>query len=951
MISSLRRGALACASLTACATFLASSAARAQESVADVEVDEGIVVTGSRIVRDGSEAPVPTTVLGSDEILARGLPNVTDYVNQLPQMGVPTSARTVGFVAPGGNAGASFLNTRGLGPTRTLVLLDGRRVVAASIINAVDTNLLPTNLVKQVDIVTGGASAAYGSDAVAGVVNFVLDKRYTGIKGSLSNGISDYGDAHYWTADLAAGASFGGGRGHVLLSGQIFRGDPVTRADSRKWYKGTRLITNPAFTPSNGQPGNLVRSDIGLTSATDGGLITSGPRRGTQFLADGQPANFAFGSIVAGTIQAGGTEFDGGAYFGLLALQEYESLFGRASYDLTDTITAFVEGGYGHSYGENISTPYYRYGNITISNQNPFIPAGVNMAGITSFNMGRTNVDLVDPDNPYPGLARNTRKQTRVVAGLEGTLGASARWELYYQYGRSQLHLERLNNAIIANFNQAIDAIANPAVGGVANVATGTPICRVKLTNAASLCVPLNPFGVGQSSLAAINFVNGVTEGLKTEQRIDFRQHVLAGSLQVEPFSLWAGPVSLAIGGEYREEKYTADADAASLAGRWNTGNFQPSAGRFNVKEGFAEILVPLLKQSPLGHALELNGAVRYTDYSVSGTVTTWKGGLTYQPVEGLILRGTRSRDIRAPNLSELFSAGVQTLVDVTDPTQPTRPTVQARQLSGGNLNLKPERANTLTLGAVYRPRWLPGLSLAVDYYKIEVRDAIVSQGAQAIINQCFGFGVVQNSAVCASVLPASSGTLQGATILTGGVNAQSQEVRGIDYELSYRDGLDAIASSLPGQFDLRLLVSQRLTQRTTLAGTIDDQLGVYLNLGGAGPKWRGIMTAGYSVGGSRSVLTLRYMGPGKVENLPVGNPNTVDLNKVDDILYVDLAQNFDIKAAGVNFTFFMGIDNLFNAGPPVVAATGVSNLVNNGASTLHDLVGRSYRAGIRFRY
>lgn len=932
-------------------TTQSSTEAPIDENLAPQVVEE-VMVTGSRIVRDGYQAPTPTTVLGQEALDRRAPTNVADYINQLPQMGQPTSPRTTTLSAGTTGGGANLLNARNLGPTRTLVLLDGRRVVSAGLNSAVDINLLPTNLLQRVDIVTGGASAAYGSDAVAGVVNFVLDTKFTGFKGSASAGVTEQGDSETYTADLAFGAKFASGRGHVLLSANYFDGKGVESVMSRDWYQpGYRMIANPAWTATNGQPGRIVRNDIGYGRATPGGLITSGPLRGVMFGENAQVGQFTFGPIQSGDYQAGGTVEDIARIWPLLPPVKNWAAYGRASYELTDSITAVLEISRGGSDSSNWSSQYARMANINVSIDNPFIPTTVRQAmvanNLTGFTMGRLNYDLVTPGG-HGGEAGYHRRQNRYLAALEGRFLETGKWSAYYQRGDSDVWYTRDNNPIVARYNQAIDVIANPIAGGVAGVAAGQPICRSQLSNATNGCVPLNIFGIGAPGIEAINWVLGVKEGLQARQDLDIQQDVWAVDAQYEPFSTWAGPVSIAAGFEYRKEQFKATADPLSLQSAWFTGNFSASRGDYNVKEVFAETLVPLIRDTPFFKSVDFNGAIRRTDYSTSGAVTTWKAGLTWEVNDDLRLRATRSRDIRAPNLSDLFAAGTAFQNTFVDASQPGGPTVSTYTISGGNPNLVPEVAKTWTAGLVYRPRWLPGFSASADWYKIEIGNAIVAIGAQQLINQCYGSGVQQDPASCASIIrvPGARG-IEGATIYIGGVNAQKQAVEGVDYELSYRADLASLSDGLKGSVDLRLLASNTLKNETALAGTLTDQLGLPGTM-----KWNGLLTGTYTYGPSRTTVSVRYLGSGRLSNFPSTNAQGVadEINHFGAAAYVELAQNYDLKIAGRNVTVFGVVENLFDRDPnPIPGLFSVAYAF--GTTSQYDLLGRAYRVGARFRF
>lgn len=921
------------------------------EPVTPAPASGDIVVTGSRIVRNGNSAPTPVTVLSAADIAERSPSNVADYVNQLPAMGQGNTPRSTTVYA-NATGGANQLNARGLGVTRTLVLLDGRRVVGSGVSPAVDVNMLPQNLIQRVDVVTGGASAAYGSDAVAGVVNFILDTQFTGLKGTVNLSQTDRADGRVFSGNLAYGTKFAGDRGHLLLSGDYYAGEGIDFAKStRDWYQpGFGVLTNPTYTATNGQSGQIVRYDVG-TTAPSGGVIASGPLKGTLFLPNGQIGSFTFGAIQQGQNQAGGTVIPNTQSRGsLLPSDHHFNIYGRLSYEMTDNIKAIFEASYAGNASVNWSAIYTRQGAsaITVTRDNPFLPIAIQQqmdaAKVSSFQLARTFYDMVNDPGSHNGQAGYNRRQDRELAALEGSFLGSGRWRAYYQHGHSKVNYTRDNNIILSRFNQAIDVTANPATGGVAGVAAGAAVCRSTLANPTNGCVPMNVFGEGSLGAASIAWVTGASDGLRTRQDLDFYQDVWSIDGQYSPFSTWAGPVSVAAGAEYRRESFRATADPTSVASQWNVGNYKPGGAGYNVKEVFGEILVPLLKDSVVAKSLEFNGAVRRTDYSTSGPVTTWKAGLSWAITDDLRLRGTRSRDIRAPNLNDLFAPASQFVNGYLDRTQAGSPQVSNITISGGNPNLTPEIADTWTAGGIFSPRFLPGFSLSVDWYKINIKDAIVAVGAQTIIDLCYGFNRPKNASACDSIVLASGATnLVNATIYTSGINAQNVAAEGIDYEASYRTRLDRISGSLPGAFDLRLLVSQRLQDITNLPGdTPVPTLGTYLS-----PRWKGLLTTTYAVGRSQTTITARYYGSGKVTNQPqnssTGLPDAD--NHVPAVWYFDLNENFDVSLGGRKVTAFAGVENLFDRDPPLVPGGNAF-----GSSSNYDLIGRTYRLGFRFK-
>jgi iron complex outermembrane recepter protein len=917
-------------------------------------VTKDVIVTGSRIVRDGYQAPTPTTVVSAQDLAARAPVNVADYVNELPQMMGSVTPRTTLQSSVTNSGSANVLNMRGLGTVRTLVLLDGRRVVSATLNSAVDINLLPSNLVKRVDVVTGGASAAYGSDAVAGVTNFILDEDFSGLKGSVQYGITDMGDAPNWSGNLAFGHSFAGGKGHILLSASGLVQQGVDSVLSRSWYRpGYGLISNPAWTATNGQPAKLVRDDVGFTNATLGGMITSGPLKGTTFLGDGQTGTFTYGDIISGTSQAGGTLEDPNYIWGLLSKLRYYTTFAHISYDITDHIRAYAEYGGGYSISYNWSAPTTRFGNITIHNDNYYLKDYPNVlanafGGGTTFSMGRLNYDLHTPGGHQTDLSYS-RRQNRFLAGIDATFLKTGKISAYYQYGESDLRYTYNNMLIPAYYDLATDAIANPAVGGVAGVPVGAPICRSTLTNPTNGCVPVNIFGPTSPSQQAIAYMTGVTQGFAPGyQNVHMTQSDWSINGQIEPFSTWAGPVSLATGFEYRREGFKAVVDQASLQHLWFGGGFTPASGAYNVKEFFGEAIVPLLRNAPLVKSLDLNAAVRRTDYSYSGTVNTWKAGLSWDVYSDLRLRGTLSRDIRAPNLQDLFDGGRPTVGTVLDPLQksaanPQGVNVSVTTLTGGNPSLTPEIANTRTFGAVYQPSWLRGFSVSADYYKIAIKDAIVPLSSQQIVDECYGVnGLTPSPAACALITQANPNNLIDANIHTGNVNASRQQIEGIDYELSYRTPINAWGDRLSGDLTFHLVASQRISSWTILNNQLTNSLGTPTD----GPRWRGLLSIDYAQGPSRTTATIRYFGSGVLNNWPASNTNSVSPadNHYDSVAYLDLAENYDVTIRGAKVTLFAVMENAFDTAPPAVAGGSF------GTNSMYDLIGRSFRIGVRFK-
>jgi outer membrane receptor protein involved in Fe transport len=563
-----------------------------------------------------------------------------------------------------------------------------------------------------------------------------------------------------------------------------------------------------------------------------------------------------------------------------------------------------------------------------------------------------------------PGLGPtriyNTRDQRRLLFGLEGHtdwFDNSFKWNAYYQVGTTKQYAETTHNTQIANFMRAVDVVRNPATGGVPGIAAGTPVCRSTIADPTNGCVPFNVFGSGSASQAALNYVGGAA----SYQTVYIQQDVASGSVQFEPFSLPAGKVSVAAGYEWRKEQYknTVDPiDAATTATQapfW-FGNYKVGHGKIKVNEAFVEVVVPVLKDVFLAKELDFNGAVRKTDYSSTGKVTTWKYGATWDVNDELRLRGTKSRDIRAPNLNDLFLGATGSGVGVLAPG--TNSQVFINNLSGGNPNLQNEIADTTSAGVVYRPNWFPGFSGSVDYYKIGINDAIVTLTSQQIVNLCYGVGQPASPAACANVIINDpGGSLAGAIVLVSGANIAKQDVAGYDIELSYRRPLSEIPflGDLPGSIELRSLINKQ-TEFSQTVGTTTVNLNNMVFPGtfpvAGGPEWRALTTATYQYGPSTTTLAMRYVGATVINHEPASSSLSVTPNDIKSITYFDLAESYNIDAWGVNAQLYAKIENLLDSKPPRVASTqGTAYAASGTDQSYFDLIGRFWRVGVRFKF
>lgn len=898
---------------------------------------EEVTVTATRVdSRPGYEAPTPTTVIDASIFEDSAAANVADVLNRLPSMGQATSPRTSGNGVGGGAQGANFLNLRGLGSNRTLVLLDGRRVVASTSTGQVDINSLPSTLLSRTEVVSGGASAAWGSDAVAGVVNLVLDKEFTGVKGSIQTGVSAESDADEMKAELAGGFEFAEGRGHVLASLNYTDAEGVDAASSRSWFKSTKLVGNPDWAPGNGEPFRLVQDGVGNFIGSDAGhtFLSAGPLAGRTFTPDGTVIPFDFATIyprgpLSNSVAGDGSLNDFSGRTQLLADYEQVNVFLRGSYDVNDKVNIYGEFLYGDTTGESLSVPYYRFaGALTIQRDNPFLPAALaadmDMFGATSVPMGRSNIDF-GRSNPY-----NERTVDRYVIGADIDINDNWTMAAYYERGNSDIANEVRSNADRAKYALATDAVDD---------GTGAIVCRSTLTDPGNGCVAANVFGLGAPSAAAIDYVMGTAR-----QDLEITQDVLAVSFNGDLFSLPAGPVASAFGAEYRKEEFSGDADPISQVSGWWVGNYKDAAGDYDVTEVFAEVVLPVFSDSPMGESLDLNAAVRSTNYSTSGAVTTWKAGLTYDVGAGVSLRGTSSSDIRAPNLDEYFSGGQTNSIFVDDPFVTGTPNYLITRTIQGNVNLDPEEADTTTFGIVYQPEFVPGLSLSLDYFDIEVDGSIGTVVDQDVIDRCFA----GETSLC-GFITRDTGTGLITNLFNAPVNLTLEKLTAYDLEIGYT--FDALG----GEFDVRSLWTYTTDHYIEDRGVRDELLGEFGGTtggGNAGPQeWKSFSSVRYSNDCLTLSLRHRHVGEGVIDAQWVSGVD-VDDNKIDAADYFDFSAAYTFDFNGTELEVFGSVENLLDEEPPRVAFDGGTALDDIGAAnSFHDLIGRYYRVGFRTNF
>jgi outer membrane receptor protein involved in Fe transport len=902
---------------------------------------EAIVVTGSRITSGGFTAPTPTSVIGSEQINAVAPTRIDDALRL-----VPAFTTTGSGVARAISSSTVTADLRGIGPQRTLLLVDGRRHVPTAPDGTVDLSVIPSVLISRTEVVTGGASASWGSDAVSGVINLILKNDLDGLQGVAQSGISKYGDADNQMVGLAFGTGFAAGRGHILAGGEYSRSSGVgmTPYRPRPWVS-RGVAGNPAYA-TNGLPANIYADDVRRTDLWEGGLVTSGPLRGTTFLPNGQTGQFGYGQTFTNRMIGGTDNYTEIINPGGNLVQPFDrrSVMARLSYDVTDTLNLFAEGTYARAISEgrtaeprqqgsvtgnpSCSTtiiPGGQTGNVLVPISNPFLSDAFReqaaAAGVTCFNFGRS----LREDGL--GAIRSTIGSPSVYRGVVGADLDLGSWNVnaYFQYGRNRFVQEWQGQINMPNYRKAIDAVRS-----------GTQIvCRVNAdadpANDDAACVPFNLFGFGSPSPEAIAYITGTSQfDLVTKQR------VASISANGDLFDNWAGTISAAFGAEYRKESIDATSDPLSQANQWQSGSRQPVAGSYDVKEVFGEVNMPLLRDSAIARSFDLNLATRYTDYSTSGGVVTWKVGASWELTDSLRLRATRSRDIRAGNFAELFAPETVSRQNVRDPRRSTTYTTQV--LSLGNPALDPEKADTITAGVIYQPGWASGLRLSVDYYRIKIRGLIGTISANEVLERCF----IDNSQQFCSLVTTAGNSPTGdiSNVIVQFENLDRLKAEGIDFEAAYRTPLDGVFGDGSGDLSVRLMGTYLKSLAITAARTAstEESAGEYVT-----PHWRATGLITHEIGRVGTTLDLRWLEGGAIDNsfvVGTGALNTININDTKNTFYTNVNLTYDIspEVDGSREVFFR-VSNLFGVAPPFP----------DQQSPLFDQIGRSYRVGVRF--
>ncbi len=913
-------------------------------AAADAPPPESIVVTGTRLRRPDYQTASPTISFGKDLLEKQGVTNVTTFLTTaLPALvGSSTSRDNSGDRAGIGYTGLNLLNLRNLGVDRTLVLINGRRQVAGvEGSQAVDINTIPVSLIERVDVLTGGASAIYGADGVTGVVNFVLKQNFEGVSAQAQAGISRYGDSGDRFAAITAGHNFDGGRGNVTLAYEFGDSDRLQTRD-RPQYTGSRSIgfyRNPDYTPNTpGVYSRIPLNDVRYEWSSRMGAVDVDFNGEPDYRGDGKPYNL--GQSIPGGYSRGSDDTLVSDYGNdLLPAITRHVVNLNARYEVSSAFKVFAEAKYAATKSYSLGQPTFDY-YIYVPQDNPYIPASIRSAidpELGGVLVTRDNFDLGQ-------RGENIKRDTfRSVIGAEGDLSSSLHYEVSYVFGRTTVTNRFVNDRYTDRFNAALDAVRDPATGQVTCRINLDPTAGSAVTFQPGECRPINLFGEGVSDPAGVDFVRA-----NTTERSRITQHVVNASLSGDTrgfFSLPGGPVGFVVGGEYRKESSRFVPDELEQQGLTFSNKLGISQGKFDVKEVFGELDLPLLKDKPLAYVLDISGAVRYADYSSTGGATTWKVDAAWAPVRDIRFRGTLSQAVRAPNIGELYGAAGQTFTFFDDPCLPsnlglgksTRPancqavltaagltppqiagfedtrTVNVPGISSGNANLQPEKARTWTAGVVLQPSFIRGLAIAIDWYDIKLKQAINTVDAQKLAELCVDQATIDNPFCAAIKRQPGTGLIVDYTVSPQ--NVAAFRTSGLELNINYNFSIEKL-----GEFQLKLVGNylNKLTfvdspgaePRSTLGETYQPQYQAFVSAS----YQRGAFGFNYSL--SWWDKTLRY----SADRL-AGNPNYVDPK------YAWYKQRW-VHNISANLTvnkkmeFYGGVNNLFNQQPDLGSTT-----------------------------
>lgn len=948
--------------------------------------------------------PTPVTVVTAQDLGDMSPRTIIEALTQLPQFFGNSSPENPGLLLS--TPGAGNLNLRGLGNNRTLVLLNGRRMVATGRQGSTDINVINRALLSRVEVVTGGASAAYGADAVAGVVNFILDTQYTGFNGEVQSGVTSRSDNDNQAASLAFGVRIGE-RMHLALSADYYEQDGIHGFEGRS-NDGWGIVTNPGPGPRL-----LVRPNVVATRNTFGGLILQpgSALNRLMFLSDGSVTPFVASDLAAigrGThsqsVTNGGSGDDLGTDLSvrpLVSNAERNSAFGNFQFDVSDNLTlhAQVLSGENTVSGASASARMFDAFQAKIYQDNAFLPENVRQV-------------MIQENLPFFGFSRSGTAadvgtqwvvaENKTLATNVGFAAEVGRWQMdgYLQHGKTERAVEQQRWTRTDRLFMALDAVRDPVTGAI--------VCRAALVEPNGPyrdCVPIDMFGAGNASPEAIAYVTGqdvhyrtvttplfISQGL-TDIDAGF-DHGRTATLSLGPNkTAWTdmtqrfaeftsnrnffedrrtGPILLAVGASWRKEEIVqivgditnpasdprvivapADDLARGIQGvplgfvtrptGFQLSNVPNIVGGYDVREVFAETLVPLVADRPFVEQFSLSFATRYADYSGSGGSNAWKVGADWQVGDQVRFRATRSRDVRAGTLEERFDR-VGAGASVEDP-ELNFLTYLTSSTSGGNPQIQPEEADTTTFGVVYQPRWADGLSIAADSYDIQIHGVIGQLSVQRIVDDCFA-GAVE---LCQQIRrdPVTNVITNVANTF---LNLNQARVRGADVEVTYNrevaffgDGDETMGFRVLGSFLEENSITNLGVPKVDRAG----QTG----LGTPLPNERFVASVRYNKGSWSAFVQQRWISKGTRDAVHIEGVD-IDNNRIEGARYTDVNLTYTHDTGSGEWEFFGNIANLFDEAPPIVAnfseVAGTSQQTNVG---LFDILGRRYVAGVRLRF
>ena len=959
--------------LAGASMLVLASAGAAFAQTATTEPVETVTVTGSRVVTDALQAPTPLTVISSAQLEATTPTNIPDGLNKLP---VFQGSQTIGQPGGGGtNSASNVLSLRSFGSNRTLVMMDGHRITPSNADGTVDIDSLPQMLVSRVDIVTGGASAVYGSDAVTGVVNFILDKKFDGVKFDVNGGISSYGDAATYKTAVAAGTDLFHGRGHIEGSIEYRNSDPLN-VFARPYgplttlQSGSGTAASPFVTVLNGRrpnstAGGLVQSCVPACTTGAAGVVGVGAN-GLNFIANGILGPFNPGTTTATANQNSGGDGAYTPYATALAASRQSSVFGRFSYDIDNTTTFYLQAQGAEAYDNGWHFPQKLTPGTGLAQadvfykNNPFLTAAV----MGQLGNNGTNPVYVPNGTGAPAQPQNTfqvgeflqsqgqsslngglgvNRNLSVQAGLDGSLmGGRFSWNAYYTHGENRLAEDLANNQNYQKLFAAEDAVLN---------SNGTIQCYASTQAATAAayadCVPINPFGPTAVTASAFNYTKQTTWFHQTNILDD-----LGAGISGKVVDGWAGPINASLSAEMRFNDYAvttnvpiANVDCTGL--RLCNPNLPlyaqpvlaPVTANSNVWEIAGEVEVPLLKDMPLVRSLDANIAGRYTDYSISGAVQTWKLGLVYEVNDEFRFRGTTSIDIRAPTLSDLYQPATIAVSGYTDlHTNFSSTTFISTQ---GNVNLVPEVARTYTVGFVWTPEFISNLSMSLDYFRIRMHNSIGSISAssttiQTLCNNSGGTSIYcalyQRPNAFSDTTPANYPT----RIFNQSLNTALQQTEGFDFETNYNFEMSDVVADWSGSWSARLLGSyQPVLETITFPGSPESRT--------TSPKTRVTTFLNYTLRDWMIGVQDRWLG-GYSQVSTAGQvyatPYVHSFNELD----ATVQRKFEIDRSEV--TGYLTVQNILNAQPALLGSSTIGEFYPTPAG--QDIRGRYFTIGVR---